>query len=152
MTMEDTKLLDKATQIVVAQLSTTATPGSEVPGFIRSVYQTLVELSGQETAQAGDSEPTSAVDANIQPAVPIADSITDEHIICLEDGKPLRMLKRYLMSHYGLTPEQYRSKWGLPHDYPMIAPQVSEQRSNSARSSGFGKANKKTTRARKKAS
>ena len=74
------------------------------------------------------------------PAVPIEDSVQDKRIICLEDGKPFKMLKRHLASNYNMTPEQYRSKWNLPRDYPMVAPSYSKKRRELAKKSGLGKA------------
>lgn len=77
-----------------------------------------------------------------RPAVPVENSIQDNKIICLEDGKPFKMLKRHLATNYNMTPEQYRSKWELPKDYPMVAPSYSEKRRELAKKSGLGKANK----------
>lgn len=127
-------ILASVTEIVSAQLANNAMSAAEVPAFIRSVHATLCELEG---VAAG--VPASRAAAP-QPAVPIDQSVCPDHIVCLEDGKKLRMLKRYLMAQYGLTPEAYRAKWNLPRTYPMVAPAVSEQRRASAREAGLGKA------------
>ena len=133
-TVNNPELLQSATAIVVAQLSSAAIPPEDVPAFIRTIYETLRALDGQPSGAAAG-----APSANRLPAVPIDQSITHDHIICLEDGKPLRMLKRYLMSQYGMTPDDYRRRWGLPGDYPMMAPAVSEQRRIAALRNGLGK-------------
>jgi len=129
-------LLHSTTSIVVAQQATGTLGPAEVPAFIRSVYQTLCEIDGG-LVTGGEAEfeagPPRA------PAVPVDQSITQEYIVCLEDGKQLRMLKRYLMSQYGMTPDDYRRRWGLPGDYPMMAPAVSEQRRIAALRNGLGK-------------
>lgn len=140
-------LLQSTTAIVVAQLSTTVSPPGDVPTFIRTVYETLrdLEASGAAAPSAPVWSSTPAVSGTTEhakapvPAVPINESITHDTIICLEDGKPLRMLKRYLMTQFGMTPQDYRAKWGLPSDYPMVAPAVTEQRSATARQKGLGK-------------
>ena len=106
--------------------------------------------SGVQRSAASETSPTrfplaaaprlpDAIAPARAPAVPIDQSITRDHIVCLEDGKPLRMLKRYLMSQYGMTPDDYRRKWGLPADYPMMAPAVSDQRREAAVRNGLGK-------------
>ena len=98
--------------------------------MIKSVHGTLGGLSGRRRRDGGGSH---------KPAVPIKRSITPEYIICLEDGKKLKMLKRYLRSNYNLTPEEYRAKWGLPADYPMVAPNYAKQRSDFAKKIGLGR-------------
>lgn len=134
--VKNPELLHSATAIVVAQLGTGSLGPAEVPAFIRTIYQTLRDVdsgAGWPGSADPDTAPLRA------PAVPIDQSITHDHIVCLEDGKPLRMLKRYLMSQYGMTPDDYRRKWGLPGDYPMMAPAVSEQRRTAALRNGLGK-------------
>lgn len=103
---------------------------NDLPGLIRQVHETLVKLSGGSLAP---STPTR------EPAVPISKSVMPDYIICLEDGKKMKMLKRYLKATYDLTPEAYREKWGLPADYPMVAPNYAEKRSHLAKKSGLGK-------------
>ena len=102
--------------------------GTDVPGLIQAVFDTLTEFSR-------DEEPAPA----LTPAVPIRRSVTDDYIVCLEDGKKLKMLKRHLMTAYGMTPEQYRAKWGLPQDYPMVAPSYAWTRQELAKKIGLGR-------------
>jgi predicted transcriptional regulator len=133
-------LLQSCTAIVVAQLTTTPTIAAEVPALIRSVYDTLCDLNCSGHASASDPGAADAATAAVQvPAVPVEQSVTQDYLVCLEDGKQLRMLKRYLMTHFGMTPDDYREKWGLPADYPMAAPSVSEQRRSAALTGRFGK-------------
>jgi predicted transcriptional regulator len=122
------QVLSLAAQIVSAHIANNTVPAEELPVLIQSVYTTL--------AQAG----TAVVEtAKQQPAVPVKRSVFADHIVCLEDGKKLKMLKRHLQSRYGLTPDQYRGKWGLPRNYPMVAPDYAEKRSALARSIGLGR-------------
>jgi predicted transcriptional regulator len=124
------EMLRLATDIVSAYVSHNQIPVSEVPSMIKTVHGALGGLlhdDGQE-----DVTPQ-------KPAVPIRRSVTPDYIVCLEDGKRLKMLKRYLRSNYGLTPEEYRNKWGLPPDYPMVAPNYAAQRSEFAKKIGLGK-------------
>ena len=135
-TMTDTSghrsddLLKLTSDIVAAYVSNNPVPVSELPGMIKSVHATLGGLSG-----AGGSEALTSQ----KPAVPIKRSITPEYIVCLEDGKKLKMLKRYLRSNFKLSPEEYRAKWGLPADYPMVAPNYAAQRSEFAKKIGLGR-------------
>ena len=117
-----------AGDIVTAYVSNNRLSSDELPAVLRSVYATLNELSGM-------SEKT----VQPKPAVPIEESIKDSHITCLEDGTQLRTLKRYLRTRYGLTPDQYRSRWGLDKNYPMVAPSYTRKRSEVARMIGLGK-------------
>ncbi len=123
-------LLKLATEIVAAYVSNNPVPVGELPGMIKSVHTTLGSLSGVPSAE---------VVTNQKPAVPLKKSITPEYLICLEDGKRLKMLKRYLRSRYSLSPDQYRAKWGLPPDYPMVASNYAAQRSEFAKKIGLGK-------------
>ena len=123
-------LLKLATNIVAAYVSNNTVPANELPAMIKSVYLALGGLSGSSSSDAGTTQ---------KPAVNVKKSITPEFIICLEDGKKLKMLKRYLRSRYSLTPEEYRMKWGLPADYPMVAPNYAEQRSQFAKKIGLGR-------------
>jgi predicted transcriptional regulator len=116
-------------KVVAAYVSNNPVPVAELPGLVRSVHGTLSSLVG--------SSPTDAVTTQ-KPAVPVKKSVTAEHIVCLEDGKKLKMLKRYLRSRFGLSPEEYRTKWGLPPDYPMVAPNYAAQRSAFAKKIGLG--------------
>jgi predicted transcriptional regulator len=123
-------LLKFASEIVAAYVSNNPIPVSEIPAMIKSVHATLGGLAGGVTTET----PTA-----LKPAVAVKKSVTPEFIICLEDGKKLKMLKRYLRSRYDLTPEEYRAKWGLPADYPMVAPNYAAQRSEFAKKIGLGK-------------
>ena len=126
-----------ATEIVAAYVQFNPLPAAQLAQMIRDVHETLSGLAGAGSP-AGDK---------LKPAVPIKKSITPDYIICLEDGKKLKMLKRYLRSRYDLSPEEYRAKWGLPADYPMVAPNYAEQRSQFAKQIGLGKtATKRRTR------
>jgi predicted transcriptional regulator len=91
-------------------------------------------------ALSGVSGPAVVAEAALEPAVPIRNSVKRDFIVCLDDGKKLKMLKRHLMTHYGMTPEDYRAKWGLPADYPMVAPAYAEQRRELAKAIGLGRA------------
>ena len=122
-------------QIVSAYVGNNQMQLAELPNFIRATHAAIAGISGEG---AGDLEAAPVRDQ--KPAVPVKKSVTPDHIICLEDGKPLKMLKRYLRSHYDMSPEQYRAKWGLPPDYPMCAPNYAKQRSEFAKSIGLGRA------------
>ena len=111
-------------------LNNTVSPG-DLSGLIRSVYTSLHSL--------GVEAPQPAVAERKKPAVSVAKSIQQDYIVCLEDGKRLKMLKRYLRSKYGLSPEDYKKKWGLPADYPMVAPAYAHRRSEFAKQIGLGK-------------
>jgi len=120
--------LQFASEIVAAYVSNNPLAVDELPAMIRTVHSVLAGLGdGRSPGQPQQG-----------PAVAIAESVTDDHLICLEDGKKLKMLKRYLRSRYGLSPEEYRAKWGLPADYPMVAPNYAAQRSKLAKEIGLG--------------
>jgi predicted transcriptional regulator len=123
-------LLKLATDIVAAYVSNNSVAVGDLPSMIKSVHATLGGLAG-----ASSSEPQTTQ----KPAVTVKKSVTPEYIVCLEDGKKLKMLKRYLRSRYSMSPEEYRSKWGLPADYPMVAPNYAQQRSEFAKKIGLGK-------------
>lgn len=123
-------VLKLASEIVAAYVSNNPLPASEVPGMIKSVHAMLGGLSGTGGGEGMGSH---------KPIVPVKKSITPEYIVCLEDGKKLKMLKRYLRSNFDMTPEQYRAKWGLPADYPMVAPNYAKQRSDFAKKIGLGR-------------
>ncbi|MBO6782811.1 MAG: MucR family transcriptional regulator [Alphaproteobacteria bacterium] len=128
-TLSRDALLQMTTQVVSAYVGNNAVPENQIPDVIQSVYGSLEGLTN-----GGGDAPTKQ-----KPAVPIKKSITPDHIVCLEDGKKLKMLKRYLRTTHGLTPDEYRSKWGLPADYPMVAPNYAKQRSAFAKEIGLGK-------------
>ena len=123
-----TKLLSLTAQIVSAHVGNNAVGGGDLAGLIQSVFDML------NTLGAEDAEPTALI-----PAVPIKRSVTDDYLICLEDGKKLKMLKRHLMTAYGMTPEAYRAKWGLKRDYPMVAPNYALKRQELAKKIGLGR-------------
>ena len=122
-------ILSLTAQIVSAHLSNNRIETGAVPSLIQSVYQSLA-TAGHILAQPA---------AVLTPAVPVRKSVFPEYIVCLEDGKKLKMLKRHLQASYGLTPEKYRTKWGLPSDYPMVAPTYAATRSTLARKIGLGR-------------
>ena len=123
-------LLKLASDIVAAYVSNNPLPVSELPSMIKSVHSTLGGLSGGTTMDVQTAQ---------KPAVTVKKSITPEYIVCLEDGKKLKMLKRYLRSRYDMSPEEYRRKWGLPPDYPMVAPAYAARRSDFAKQIGLGR-------------
>jgi len=133
-------ILKLASEIVAAYVSNNPIPVSEVPAMIKAVHSTLGGLVGTAQGEPATSQ---------KPAVPIKRSVTPEYIICLEDGKKLKMLKRYLRSNYNMTPEEYRAKWGLQADYPMVAPNYAAQRSEFAKKIGLGRTASSTGRRRK---
>ncbi|WP_395645345.1 MucR family transcriptional regulator [Terricaulis sp.] len=124
-------LVDMAAEIVSAYVSANQVPPQDIPALIRTVHSALREVSG---APAGVSE------SSQEPAVAIKKSVTPDYIVCLEDGKKFKSLKRHLRTRYSMTPEEYRAKWGLPHDYPMVAPNYAKERSNLAKRMGLGHA------------
>lgn len=128
--------------IVSSHVANNTVAVSDLPGLIQNVYTALAKLSG-----AAESEK-----ARQDPAVSIRASVKPDYIVCLEDGKQLKMLKRHLMVHYSLTPEEYRAKWSLPADYPMVAPNYALKRRELAKKIGLGtKRTGKPARGKKKA-
>jgi predicted transcriptional regulator len=123
-------LITLTADIVAAHVSNNTVAVSDLPVLISNVHGALSGLSG----------PTAAPQAPLEPAVPIRNSVKRDFIVCLEDGKKLKMLKRHLMTHYGMTPDDYRTKWGLAADYPMVAPAYAEQRRDLAKAIGLGRA------------
>jgi predicted transcriptional regulator len=124
------ELLRMTADVVAAYVSNNTLATAQLADVIHAVYNSLRGLEGQ-VAEA-PAEP-------LKPAVPIRKSITPEYLVCLEDGKKLKMLKRHLRSTYNMTPDDYRTKWGLPADYPMVAPKYAEQRSEFAKKIGLGR-------------
>mgnify|MGYP001809782411 CR=1 FL=1 len=131
-TTSQTELLQFGADIVSAYVTRNQVSASSLPELIRTVHQTL---SGLGDAAAAAPPPT----GRQKPAVPISRSVQHDHIVCLEDGKKLTMLKRYLRARYDMSPEEYRRKWGLPPEYPMVAPAYAERRSDFAKKIGLGK-------------
>ena len=127
--VEDQKeLLELTTEIVAAHVSNNTVSMGDLPDLIQQVFRSLSTIGS-----VADSSPERP-----QPAVPVRKSVTPEYIICLEDGKKLKMLKRHLKTAYNMTPEEYRERWGLPADYPMVAPNYAVQRSDLAKKIGLG--------------
>jgi predicted transcriptional regulator len=126
---KDINLVELAAGIVSAYVSKNTVAVSDLPGLIRDVYGSLVLLSQPQAAPSAET---------LRPAVSPRKSIFDDHLICLEDGKKFKSLKRHLRSQYNLSPAQYREKWGLPADYPMVAPNYARARSRLARQMGLG--------------
>ena len=123
-------VLRMAVDVVAAYLSNNQVASTQIPDVINSVFASLNDLEG--------AQPESAIEPQ-KPAVPVRKSITPDYIVCLEDGKKLKMLKRHLQTTYNLTPEEYRAKWGLASDYPMVAPNYAQQRSEFAKQIGLGR-------------
>lgn len=114
--------------IVAAHVSNNSVAVNDLPTLIANVHSALAALGS----------PAAAPEVRQEPAVSIRSSIKPDYVVCLEDGKKLKMLKRHLMTHYNMTPDQYRAKWNLPADYPMVAPNYAEQRRTLAKSIGLG--------------
>ena len=122
-----------AADIVSAFVSANQVAPQDIPALIRTVHAALSEVAGA---------PNTASDPTPEPAVSVKKSITPDYIICLEDGKKFKSLKRHLRTRYGMNPDEYRAKWGLPHDYPMVAPNYAKERSNLAKRMGLGQSRK----------
>jgi predicted transcriptional regulator len=135
------QLLRMTTDVVAAYVSNNTLPTGQLADIIASVYSSLRALDHSPAEGRGEA---------LRPAVPVRKSITPDYLVCLEDGKKLKMLKRHLRSTYGLTPDAYRAKWGLPADYPMVAPNYAEQRSAFAKQIGLGRTGARAGRAAKK--
>ena len=128
----ETDILGMTTRIVSSFVSNNTVPASDLPGLIRSVHAAMNQLSAGTEAEA----------ETLSPAVPVSKSITPDFLICLEDGRKLKMLRRYLRSRYSMTPEEYRERWNLPADYPMVAPNYAKLRSRHAKDIGLGRKKK----------
>ncbi|WP_300578803.1 MucR family transcriptional regulator [Phenylobacterium sp.] len=130
LTERSSDMLRLGVDIVSAYVSRNPVSTDAVPDLIRAVHDALASL-GEPTPAAPEERP--------KPAVPISKSVQDDYIVCLEDGKRLKMLKRYLRSRYDMSPEDYRRRWGLPPDYPMVAPTYAARRSDFAKQIGLGR-------------
>lgn len=130
-------LITLTADIVSAHVSNNSVAVNDLPTLISNVHNALSGLGTREEAPAAKPEP----------AVSVRSSIKPDYIVCLEDGKKLKMLKRHLMTHYGMTPDQYRQKWGLNADYPMVAPNYAEQRRTLAKKIGLGTKRRRTAKA-----
>lgn len=123
-----TELIEMTTKLVSSFVSNNPISPRDLPDLMASVHSTISQLDGPSTELARPA-----------PAVPIHKSITQNHIICLEDGKKLKMLKRYIRTRFNLNPDEYRARWGLPADYPMVAPEYAKRRSKFAKEIGLGR-------------
>jgi predicted transcriptional regulator len=128
-----TNIIEKVSDIVSAYVAHNPVPVADLPKLIEKVHSVLMEIDG-----SGGGEEK----AELKPAVSIRKSVTDDHIVCLEDGKKFKSLKRHLRTRYDMSPEEYREKWNLPADYPMVAPNYARQRSELARKMGLGQSRK----------
>jgi len=125
-------MINLTTEIVSAYVGNNPVQSTEISSLIRNVHETLETLTVEKVAAEEQ-----------KPAVPVRKSITDEYLICLEDGKKFKSLKRHLRSKYDMSPEEYREKWNLPYDYPMVAPSYARQRSKLAKDMGLGQGKSK---------
>ncbi|WP_374447420.1 MucR family transcriptional regulator [Stella sp.] len=130
------ELLRMTTEVVAAYVSNNELPATQISDVIGAVYTSLKALDG--AAPEAKAEP-------LKPAVPVKKSVNPDYLICLEDGKKLKMLKRHLRTTYNMTPEEYRAKWGLAPDYPMVAPNYAAQRSDFAKKIGLGRTGGRST-------
>ncbi|WP_216635940.1 MucR family transcriptional regulator [Neptunicoccus sediminis] len=125
----DSDMMHHTTRIVSAYLQGNKVDLDQIAAVMDVVHEKVTQIYQNSQGRANDT----------MPAVPVEDSVTPDHIICLEDGKAFKMLKKHLKSKYDLTPEEYRAKWGLPTDYPMVAPNYAAKRQELARASGLGR-------------
>ena len=138
--MEDkSNLIEMTAEIVAAFVSANQIDYRDLPGLIETVHGALQSVSALREAP---------IDQELTPAVPVKKSVTPEYIVCLEDGKKFKSLKRHLRTRYNMGPEEYRAKWGLPHDYPMVAPNYAKARSDLAKKMGLGTARPRAARPR----
>ena len=131
------EIMRMTSEIVASFVSNNPVPTDSLPEVIRSVHKTVSALAETKETKA-ETRP--------KPAVAINKSVTDDYIVCLEDGKKLKMLKRYLRSRYNLSPDEYRRRWGLPADYPMVAPSYTARRSQFAKDIGLGRNGRKDSK------
>jgi predicted transcriptional regulator len=129
MSQSHVDLVELTGRIVAAYVSASSVTQQELPALIRNVHSALKDLT--QSASAAPNTP-------LEPAVPVRRSITPDHIICLEDGKKFKSLKRHLRTRYSMSPDEYRAKWNLPQDYPMVAPNYAKERSSLAKKMGLG--------------
>jgi predicted transcriptional regulator len=135
------EIIELTAEIVASYVENNALSTGDVPALIQSVHRALTSIaSGVETVEAAPKEP----------AVPVRRSITPDHLGCLEDGRKFKSLKRHLRTKYNLSPEDYRAKWGLPKDYPMVAPNYAKARSDLAKQMGLGQGGRQAAKAGKR--
>jgi predicted transcriptional regulator len=127
----DSELLRMTTEVVASYVRQNPVAAERLPELINSVHDSLKNVNGQAAPQQPEQP--------AKPAVPIRKSINPDYLVCLEDGKKLKMLKRHLRTTYNMSPDEYRAKWGLPPDYPMVAPNYAAQRSDFAKRIGLGR-------------
>lgn len=127
--MSGNEILTLTTEIVSAHLANNNVNTDDIPALIRKVHETMLQLQHEKEIHG----------TTLTPSVPVKKSITPDYLICLDDGKQLKMLKRHLKTAYGMTPDDYRAKWNLPADYPMVAPNYAKKRSKLAKEIGLGK-------------
>ncbi|MEO7564970.1 MAG: MucR family transcriptional regulator [Sphingomicrobium sp.] len=132
--LDNETMLALTADIVAAHVSNNSVSVNDLPALIQNVHGALAGISGANSAAEAKQEPAVSVRASIKP----------DYIVCLEDGKKLKMLKRHLMTHYNMTPDDYRRKWGLNSDYPMVAPNYAEQRRKLAKAIGLGTKRRRT--------
>ena len=137
--MEDkSAIIEMTTDIVSAYVGNNSVAANDLPSLIQNVHRALTDVaSGSVTVEVAPKEP----------AVPVRRSITPDHLVCLEDGRKFKSLKRHLRTKYNMSPEEYRAKWGLPKDYPMVAPNYARARSELAKQMGLGQGGRKPARA-----
>lgn len=126
--------IELAADIVSAYVSNNSVPSGDLPSLINDVHLALVKVAGNASEAPAEAP---------KPAIPVKKSITPDYIVCLEDGKKFKSLKRHLRTQYNMTPEQYRERWGLPADYPMVAPNYAKARSQLAKQMGLGQQRRK---------
>lgn len=132
--MDNIDLLPLTTEIVAAHISNNEVSTDDLPHLIRQIHGILSDIGSSKSTKLGPRKP----------AVSIEDSVTPDHIICLEDGKKMKMLKRHLKTAYNMSVQDYRERWNLPADYPMVAPNYAQKRSSLAKSFGLGKGRKRS--------
>jgi predicted transcriptional regulator len=128
-TADNGNFIGLTAEIVSAYVSNNPVASNDIPALINQVHSALVRVSNGDVQSSGEP---------LKPAVPVKRSVNPDYIVCLEDGKKFKSLKRHLRTQYEMTPEQYREKWGLPHDYPMVAPNYAAARSHLAKQMGLG--------------
>lgn len=134
---EKTEVIGMTAEIVSAYVGNNTVSAADLPGLIQSVHKALTGISGEpEVVEATPREP----------AVPVRRSITPDYLVCLEDGRKFKSLKRHLRTKYNMSPEEYRTKWGLPKDYPMVAPNYAKARSDLAKQMGLGQGGRQAAR------
>lgn len=131
------ELLEMTADIVSAYVGNNTVPASDLPAIISSVYHALTGIGSEES---------SAQATPLEPAVPIKKSIHPDFLVCLEDGRKFKSLKRHLRTRYGMSPDEYRERWGLPKDYPMVAPNYARARSELAKQMGLGQGGRRQSR------